>query len=338
MTAAILGALLAAAHTGASPTDAGTGMPLDRVAAVVDDSPILRSEVVERAEPELRRLEAEGIDPEEEARRRLDLLRASLQVMIDERLLDEQLKSANVSVTNEELDASIADVKRNNHLQDDQAFEAALAHEGLTLDTYRTNLKRQLEKLKLINIRVHPQVKVTETELQDEYQKSFGREAGEEEIRARHILLALKKDSSPEERTRAQARAMELAQRARAGEDFAKLAHQYSDGPSAAQGGELGYFKHGVMVPEFEASAFSLRKGEISDPVLTHFGYHVIQLEDRRRTPQPAYAQVKEQLRQRLTQHEMERLTTEYLKGLRKDASIQIRIDELKPRAELKPL
>ncbi|HUB09113.1 MAG TPA: peptidylprolyl isomerase [Myxococcales bacterium] len=315
----------------AAPAAAPTGVLLDRVAAVVDDSPILLSEVEDRAAPELRRLADEDVDAAEVAHRRRDMLRQSLQTLIDERLLEEQLKSANISVTDEDLQTSIADVMRLNGISDPKQFETALEHEGMTMESYRSSLRRQLEKMKLLSLRVHPQVKVTDTELEDEYQKEYLATGGEEEVRARHILVKLPKDASPADRAKALAKARELHQKLLAGEDFAEVARKYSDGPSAADGGELGWFKRGVMVPEFEAAAFALPKGGVSDPVLTHFGYHIIQVEDRRRTAPPPLDKVKDRLRQKLTQRQTERLTADYLSSLRKDASIEIKMDELKP-------
>jgi peptidyl-prolyl cis-trans isomerase SurA len=237
-----------------------------------------------------------------------------------------------VTVTDDDLAASIADVMRLNNIPDSHQFDMALEREGMTLDGYKQNLRRQLQKMKLLSLRVHSQVKVTDTEIQDEYQKDYVQKGGEEEVRARHILIALKKGSTNADREKALVKAKELCQRVRAGEDFATLAQQESNGPSAKEGGELGWFKRGVMVPEFEATAFGLSKGAVSDPILTHFGYHVIQVEDRRRTAPPALDKVKDQLRQKLMQRQTEKLTIEYLKGLRKDASIEIKMDDLKPR------
>lgn len=325
-----MSALLLAAVLAAAPAGSG-GVLLDRVAAVVDDSPILLSEVEDRAAPELRRLETESDSAAETSHRRADILRQALQTLIDERLLDEQLKSANVTVSDADIEASIADVMRINGITDPKQFEAALEREGLTLDSYKTNLRRQLEKMKLLSLRVHPQVKVTDTELQDAYQKQYATEGGEEEVRARHILVKLDKNATAADRERGLEKAKALRQRILAGDDFADVARRYSDGPSAADGGELGWFKRGVMVPEFEAAAFALPKGGISEPVLTHFGWHVIQIEDRRRTAPPPLEKVRDQLRQKLAQRQTEQLTADYLKGLRKDASIEIKMDDLKP-------
>ncbi len=315
------------------PAAADGGALLDEVAAVVDDSPILLSEVSARAAPELRRLADEAVGPEETEHRRADMMRQSLQTLIDERLLGEQLKNANITVSEQDLDDTIRDVMRNNGIADEKVFEMALEKEGLTLEGYRQKLREQLEKTKLLRLKVNAQIKITDSEIDDEYQREYGSATGDEEVRARHLLVKVDKDATPEQRERALSQAKMLARRAQAGEDFSKLAREYSDGPSASRGGELGWFKRGEMVPSFEAAAFAQPKGGVSDPVLTQFGYHVIQLEDRRRSAPPNLAKVKEQIRQKLAQRQMEKLTADYLKGLRKDAAIEIRLPELRPRS-----
>ena len=304
---------------------------VDRVAATVDDTPILLSEVQHRAEPELRRMEADNPDPKEAAHRRDSMLRSALQVLIDEQLLQEQLKESNVEITDDQVDAVIADVKKQNNIPDDETLAKALEQEGLTMATYRKQLRRQLEKQKLLNTKVHGQLKVGDDDLKSEYERTYVQAQGEDEVHARHILLQLKRDASPAEDAAMHQRAEEIAQRIRAGADFAKLARELSDGPSASQGGDLGWFKRGVMVAEFEKVAFALPVGAVSDPVRTQFGWHVIQVVGRRKAPPPPFDTVKEQLRQKLSREQADRLTQDYLASLRKDAAIDIKIDSLKP-------
>lgn len=100
-----------------------------------------------------------------------------------------------------------------------------------------------------------------------------------EQVRARHILISVAADASEEDSAAALSKAISLTQRLRAGEDFAALATQYSDDTgSGQQGGDLGFFPRGQMVAEFEEAAFSLPIGEISDPVKSQFGYHIIEV------------------------------------------------------------
>lgn len=137
----------------------------------------------------------------------------------------------------------------------------------------------------------------------DEFVKSA---PAEEEVHARHILV----DD--------EAKAKEIAKKAKAGEDFSKLAKEYSkDG--ADDGGDLGYFTKDQMVPEFAEAAFKLDKGQISDPVKSQFGWHIIKIEDKRTKPVPTYAQVEPQLEQYLARKSQADLVTK----LRSEAKVE---------------
>lgn len=128
---------------------------------------------------------------------------------------------------------------------------------------------------------------VTEEDVKARYEKEIAAIPPEPQIRASHILLKTKEE--------AEAAIAELA----AGKDFAALAKEKSADPGAADGGDLGFFSKGQMVPEFEAAAFAMKVGEVSKtPVQTQFGFHVIRKEEERATPPPAFDEVKDQVRQ----------------------------------------
>jgi peptidyl-prolyl cis-trans isomerase C len=116
------------------------------------------------------------------------------------------------------------------------------------------------------------------------YDEAVKQMANEEEVHARHILVA----------TEDEAKAIEAE--LKGGADFATLAKQKSKDPGAAEGGDLGYFTKDEMVPAFSEVAFKLDKGQISDPVHTQFGWHIIEVEDKRIKPTPTFDQVKSQL------------------------------------------
>ncbi|MCA0400705.1 MAG: peptidylprolyl isomerase [Proteobacteria bacterium] len=129
-----------------------------------------------------------------------------------------------------------------------------------------------------------------------------------EEARARHILVEQEDE------------AKKIHARLKGGEDFAKIAKEASKDPgSGAEGGDLGFFTKERMVPEFSAAAFALKPGEISEPVKSQFGWHVIKLEEKRNRPIPTLDQVKERLQQALAQ----KAQSEYLAKLREGAKVE---------------
>src|SRR6516165_797565 len=147
--------------------------------------------------------------------------------------------------------------------------------------------------------------------LHQTYNEAVRSMAGQEEVRARHILV----DGEDE--------AKAILEQLKGGADFAKLAKEKSKDPGAAEGGDLGYFTKDQMVPEFAEAAFKLDKGQISDPVKTQFGWHIIKVEDKRTKPTPAYNEVKGQLENYVAR----RAQAELVDNLRKSATIE-RLDQ----------
>jgi peptidyl-prolyl cis-trans isomerase C len=150
---------------------------------------------------------------------------------------------------------------------------------------------------------------LTEEALQQRYQDFLAENPPTEEIKARHILVENEED--------AKAVIEELA----GGADFATVASEKSIGPSASQGGDLGFFGKGSMVPEFEEAAFALEPGQVSEtPVQTQFGWHVIKVEERREQAPPSFEEVEAQLSQEIQREAVQ----EMVQGLRDEAEVEI--------------
>jgi peptidyl-prolyl cis-trans isomerase C len=143
------------------------------------------------------------------------------------------------------------------------------------------------------------------------YDEAVKQMANEQEVRARHILVA----------TEDEAKAIEA--QLKGGADFATLAKEKSKDPGAANGGDLGYFTKDQMVPEFADAAFKLDKGQISDPVHTQFGWHIIKVEDKRTKPTPTFDEVKGQIENYVAH----RAQAQLVDNLRKTAKIE-RLDQ----------
>jgi peptidyl-prolyl cis-trans isomerase C len=184
-----------------------------------------------------------------------------------------------------------ADTKK---LGDDEEFKRKLA--------YARN-KLLMERY----LQTEGRAAVSDAALHELYQQVTKEMAGEQEIHARHILVATEDD------------AKQVYDQLRKGADFAALAKEKSKDPSSSEGGDLGYFTRDRMVPEFADAAFKLQVGQISDPVKTEFGWHIIKLEDKRARPIPEFDKVKDQLENMVARKAL----SEQVAKMRADAKIE---------------
>ena len=146
---------------------------------------------------------------------------------------------------------------------------------------------------------------VTEAKVRERYDSTVANKPGEEEVHARHILVASEDE------------ARKIIADLKGGADFAALAKAHSTDPGAAQGGDLGWFKKGDMLPEFSAAAFALQPGQTTEtPVHTQYGWHVINVEGRRQAPPPSFEQARDQLRQDMIQEGVRKVVAQAREGL----------------------
>jgi peptidyl-prolyl cis-trans isomerase C len=146
---------------------------------------------------------------------------------------------------------------------------------------------------------------LSEAAIKARYEATIAGKSGEEEVHARHILVATEDE------------AKKVIDELNKGGDFAALAKAHSTDSGAAQGGDLGFFKKGDMVPEFSAAAFALKPGEFTQtPVKSQYGYHVIKVEEHRQAPPPTLEQSHDQIRQEIIQEGVKKVVAEAKEGL----------------------
>ena len=214
-------------------------------------------------------------------------------------------KVGNLEIRQSELDIALANLDPQlSQLPDEQKKIAALSSaidvkllagnatsEGLKDDPAYQQRMQFIAERELHNLyfKKHVVDAVTDDEVKARYEKEIAALPKQEEVRARHILVKTEDE--------AKAIIAELDK----GKDFVELAKEKSTDPNKSEGGDLGYFTKGRMVPEFEQAAFSMEKDTYSKtPVKTQFGFHVIKVEDKRDAPPPAYEDVSQQVRQLL--------------------------------------
>jgi peptidyl-prolyl cis-trans isomerase SurA len=321
----LLPLLLATALAAPSPPQARV---LDRVAATLNGEVITLGELQQRAAPELRRLADEQPGPSRD-RSRAKVLRDAFEAMVAERLFAAQVTALGVEVTEPEIDAVIEDVKKRNGL-DEAHLDEALATQGLDRASYRKTVKRDLESMRLVQLKIRSKVKVTDEDVKNYWQTHPQEFRAGEEIRVRHIFLALGRDAAPAEVARVRALAEKAIRRVKSGEDFALVARQMSQGPSAEEGGDLGWLKRGTVQPEVEKVAFALQPGEISGVVRTAAGFQILRVEERRGGGARPLEEVTAEVRDRLVNEQGDVYRAQYIAELRKDAVIEVRLPELK--------
>jgi peptidyl-prolyl cis-trans isomerase SurA len=307
---------------------AAPGEVVDRVAATVNGDVVTLSEIEERAGAEYARAERLPAGKEREEARSAALRRAFDQI-VAEKLLAAQAAALQLEVTDQQVAAAIEDIKTRNHFDDD-ALAHALGEQGLDLPTFRAQIRRELETYQVLQQRVRGKVKVSDEDLRSYYQSHPQEFGGEDELRVRHIFLPLPEDAGKADEARARAAGEKVLQRLRTGEDFAKVAREVSKGPSAPDGGDLGWLRRGTIQKALEDAAFALKDGQISGLVRAGPGLHILKVEERRRGGERSFEDAKEEIRTRLLDEQVAQTRQQYLEELRRGAAIEVKIPELR--------
>jgi len=322
---------------------------LDKSVAAVNGETILLSEYNKIAEPIIEQYKQ--VAPKDEfSQEKVDELRKKvLDQMVDDRLIIQEAKKHKMRATKRELDNGIQKVK--SRFANDAEFRSELSREGISEEKFQKRIEDQLIAMKLIDMEVKskiaqpgdeetkkvydnlklvidskPVAGISEEEQRDMetlakiVKKTFG-----ELVRARHVLIRSSKDDPMKDQITARKKTEDIEQRLKGGEDFSDLAEKYSEDPgSRGRGGDLGYFGHNDMVPEFENSAFSLNVGQTSGIIRTEYGYHIIKVEEKKAPQKITMDLLKNDLKDYIMQKKAEKKYTEWLEALRKKATIKI--------------
>jgi len=246
-----------------------------------------------------------------------------LDQLIDGELLFQAAVKEDYKAADEDVDAAFAGISERYEAPEE--FKAEMETRGFTETSLRDNISKQLSIQKFIEESIISEAAVPEETVREAFDQNPQNFTSEEEVKASHILINSAENDPQEKKDEALKRAQEIAAKAKAdGADFAELARTNSEGPSAPSGGDLGFFTRGRMVKPFEEVAFSMKVNEVSDPVLTQFGYHIIKVTDRKEGSNTTFEEVKERLEQDLKNRMVNELIGQKLSALRAEATIEI--------------
>jgi len=306
---------------GASPASV-----VERVVAVVGEQALLLSELRERAKPFLLQLGQQAEDEAHRAAATSQLYARLLQRMIEDELEQKAANRANLTVTGAEIDDALTRIAAQNKVPVARVVEEA-TRSGLSEQTYRQELRRQLLEAKLLNLRIQGRLRVSEEDVKAAYQKLVLEERRQLAFRAAWIRIAAPHSLDAEALRERRAEAERVVTEARAGGDFAGLARRHSSDPATRDnGGFLGRLKPGDLPPALDSIALGLEGGGISEPVRHGDDFVVLKILARDDSQLPPFEEAKDELSQRVYMDKMNKARQHWMEGLRRQTHVEIRL------------
>lgn len=311
-----------AVSTPAAAPGQATAMPLPaELPAIVAR---VNGEGIQRADLERAVKNLEGRAGPVPPDRRPEVYRGMLDQLVSFALLKQESQARKISVADAEIDSQLAQMRQQ--FPDEQTFAKAIAGQNMTIEKLKDDTRLNMQVSKMLETELSPKISVQEKDVADFYAQNPDKFKQEESVRASHILFRLGEKADAATKTRARDRAESVLKQARGGADFAALAKEHSADGSAAQGGDLGYFSRGQMVPPFEQAAFALEPGETSGIVESQFGFHIIRVVDRRPARTVPLAEVSGRINQYLLEQRRQQLTDEFVAKLKVKGKVEILI------------
>lgn len=327
------GSLIALALAVSSPSFAAEFPPesrvSDRIVAIVNTEPVTLFELRRAAAPNVAMAVREAQGDEQKLDKALKrVVQKTLDALVDDILIADEAKQMDLTVSAEKVDAHINKIKEQNGWSDDD-LAAELKKLGFaSIADYRRHTEREMLKSQVVGIKVASRVKVDESAV--DAALATRTEGGQvEERKAAHVLVRMDELAQGEAVEKAKALLEAARDKINKGETtFAAVAKDLSDDSNKSAGGDLGWFVQGDFDPDFEKVAFALPKGEVSAPFRTRYGLHIVVIEDIRKKSLSADGDVeamKRQIRYELREKELERVYSQWVKGLRTEAFVQVK-------------
>jgi peptidyl-prolyl cis-trans isomerase SurA len=299
---------------------------VDKIIAVVNDDIITLSDLNSAFEPVRKNIERtyKGSDKETIINQSKETF---LQRLIDNMLIEQEAKKAGTSVTIKEEDVMnvIHDmlVKQKISMQD---LLKNLEQEGSSIDAVKKEIKSQIIRMKLLKREVKDKIIVTDEEIGEYYNKHRQEYEGKESVRMKQIMLLLPYGANETVKNKIKKGALLLREMIMKGESFDLLAAKYSQGPAAAQGGDVGFIEKGTVIPEVEVVAFSLPLEHVSEVIESSLGFHIIKVVDKKGAGLKPMAIVREEIKSKIEEEKLDKKYEEWISSIRAKSHIEIKL------------
>ncbi len=255
--------------------------------------------------------------------------------LVEEELIRQEVQRQGIQVTKEEVDAEFERYK--GRFKSEEQFNNFLKHGRTSVEEIRARLERSVALNKLLT--KIGALSITDEDIRKAYESGIKMYTEPEQVHAQHILVKVAENAPDADVQAAKKKAAEAMKRLKKGEDFAAVAKEMSDDAvSREKGGDLGFFRRGVMVPKFEEAAFAMKPGEMTkEPVRTPFGFHIIKVLERKAERVKPLEEVRDQIVESLKNRNLFKARRELVERLRKEGKIEILLPEAPPPAPAAP-
>ena len=259
----------------------------------------------------------------EEVRSNLPRLQEkALDQAIGARLLLERSTQLDIALSGDDIDAEVAKVVEQ--VGGEENFKKALAAQNITEEVFRKELEKGARVNKLVEQACSSVEEPSEQDVADFYEAHKAEYVTEAKVLCQHILVKVEESSTSDEKSAAFEKICAIRERIVAGGNFAEEAKAHSDCPSGREGGSLGWFGRGMMVPEFDKAAFEMKKGDVSGVVTTQFGYHIIYKADEQESVAQTLVDVHDQIKDLIRHEARGKAVDAFVAELREKAEIVI--------------
>ena len=291
----------------------GWAQTTNRIAAVVNDDIITEAEVASGANA----LQEEGAAAKGAS---ADQMRAAvLQHLIEQRLILQEAQRTATVISAEEVQEHLDALQ--SRFESQEAFEQSLARSNLTVEQLKGKLRDQWLVQKVIDAKVRSTIVVSPQEVAQAVGDHPDLSKPGDRVRALHLLIRVNEERSEEN---ARERIAEISKQLAGGADFSALAKRYSEDPHADEGGAMGWVAQGELMPELDAALFSLKAGEISPPIHTRLGVHLVKVEERRPAASLSMTEANRTVYQQLYKQKFQDAMARWLSELKRKAYIEI--------------
>jgi peptidyl-prolyl cis-trans isomerase SurA len=253
----------------------------------------------------------------------IETRRKVLDLLVDEKIAFEKIREMGIEVTPGEIDEAIERIKESNQLTQ-EGLIAGLKKEEVSLKSYREEIKRQLERNRLINYEVKSKIIIREEEIKDYYSNNKDKFSIIAEVHLATIFLKQEDPSNQEETVALLRKAEEIVLRLKKGEDFGKMAREFSQGPGAEDGGDLGLFKTAQLDPELLKVLKGMSTGDVTRPIIRQAGIQIVKLLEKQDSGVKPFEEVRDAIFEILYKEEIDKRYSSWIKGLREKAYTKI--------------